>query len=91
MATLTTAQKLLIQRYIENKATSSGSSVRWVKAALNAAAQAVENELTTIQPIVASAMNVATSPYGLTLNATEKKWLGGLVMYVKYVKDVVED
>ena len=74
MATLTDAEKVKIRNATERKANANGIPIRWSKAALNDAAQAVEDLLVSSAATISSTIDTATvGPYGVTYTAAEKK------------------
>ncbi len=87
MAALTDREKRLVRNFMEKKANEMGVPVRWIKDCMNNTAQAVEDALEAIKPSVAADMNAASSPYGVTFNAAEKKKIAAIVMDVKYVRE----
>lgn len=84
MAVLTNAEKAQIRNILEKKF----PNVTWPKAAVNDAAQVVENFLTDNQAAVAADVNTATAPYSVTFTAAQKKALSAAVFYLKYIKDI---
>jgi len=90
MATLTTEERALIRRRIAKKAIEQDVDIAWVKGAVNDAAQAIEDILTsaTLQTQVSGAIDAAASPYGVTFTAQEKRWIVALVMSAKCNRDI---
>lgn len=99
---LTAKQLFNLQREAESKSYATNSAIRWTKAALNAAVQAISDTLdgdvllqrsevspsgTGLPLIVSARIDAATSPFGLTLTNAEKKWLAAFVYYEIYVRD----
>lgn len=91
MATLTDAEKVEIRKVIAKKATESDVPVAWVKGAINAAAQAVEDILSSgaFQTQVSDDIDTASAPYSVSFTNVEKKWISAVVMDLKYVRDIV--
>jgi hypothetical protein len=89
MATLTDAEKALIRRRIAKLARENDVPITWIKAAINDAAQAVEDILDSaaFKSQTSTAMDTATQSYGITFTNTEKKWIGAYVMFTRYDKD----
>lgn len=86
MAVLTNSEKAQIRNILERKF----PNVTWPKAAVNDAAQVVEDFLADNQASVATSINTATvTPHGVTFTANQKKVLSAAVFYLKYVKDIV--
>lgn len=91
MATLTNTEKVKIRKAIARKAAESDVPVAWVKGAINDAAQVVEDILASgaFQTQVSNAIDTASAPYSVTFTNAEKKWIGAVVMDLKYVRDIV--
>ena len=91
MATLTTEELVKIRRAAARKAARADVPISWVKGALNDSAQAVENVLSSValQSQISSSIDAASSPYGITFTAQEKRWIAAMVMEVKFTRDVV--
>lgn len=85
MTTLTTPELRGIRNAIERKAVS----VRWTKAAIHDAAQAVEDRLASSASVISSDIDAATSSHGLTLTVQEKKLLVAMVLRAKYGRDIL--
>lgn len=85
MAVLTNPEKAQIRNILEKKF----PNVTWPKAAVNDAAQVVEDFLSNNQASVATSINTATAPYSITFTAAQKKALSAAVFYLKYIKDIV--
>lgn len=83
MAVLTNQEKARIRNILEQKF----PSVTWPKAAVDAAAQVVEDFLTDNQAAVAASINTATSP--VTFTANQKKVISAAVFLMKYGRDIV--
>ncbi len=102
MAPLTGQDKQEIRNFMEQKAYETGIAVRWIKAAIHDAAQAIEDieggtykiqcpedKLLSIVDIGSREVDAATAPYGLTLTNQEKKWLRAKVLERRFIKDKV--
>lgn len=90
MATLTIEEKVAIRNAIARKATESDIPVRWVKACINDAAQAVETLIANSSVAISNAIDTATVvPYGVTFTAAEKRWIVALTVLVKHNRDMV--
>lgn len=89
MATLTTAELVLLRRKAAEKARELDIPIRWVKGAINAAAQAVEDAMdaASFKSQVSSDMDTATSPFGVTFTNAEKKWIGAHVKEIVGLRD----
>lgn len=85
MAVLSNQEKARIRNLLEQKF----PSVTWPKAAVDAAAQVVEDFLTDNQATVATNINTATSPYSVTFTANQKKVISAAVFLMKYGRDIV--
>lgn len=83
MAVLTNQEKARIRNTLERKFPNA----TWPKGAVNDAAQVVEDFLTNNQAAIATAVNTATSSYGVTFTAAQKKIIGSAVFYEKYLRD----
>jgi len=79
MAAMTAAQKRKIRNWMERKAKEEGYDLDWLKGQIEAAGQAMIDELNTapVKSAVSSAIDTATSP--LVLTNPEKKKLGVIV------------
>ena len=90
MATLTDTEKTTLRRAAARKAAATGTSVHWIKACIQDAGQAIEDILSgaSFQNTVSSAIDAASTPYGVTFTVSEKKWLLALVMKLKYERDI---
>lgn len=80
MGVLTTAELQLIRNRCADQFAPT-----WLKAQINAAAQACEDFLTNNAATVSTAINTATSP--LVLTAAQKKKLFAEVVEAKYQRD----
>lgn len=91
MAVLTDDEKVKIRREIARIAAENSIPVSWVKGAIHDAAQVFEDILASaaFKTQVSDDMDTATSPYGITFTNQQKKWIGAMVMYVNYVRDLV--
>jgi hypothetical protein len=89
MATLTTEEKQKIRRGMERKAYEVGLNIRWIKAAANDAAQAVEDALQAAKPSISTDIDTATTSYGITFTNAEKRYIGALVMEVLFSRDIL--
>lgn len=90
MATLTDAEKVKIRNAIARKAATADIPIRWGKAAINAAAQAVEDLLVSSAVTISNAIDAATvGPYGITFTAAEKKWIVAWALSAKFDRDKV--
>lgn len=89
MATLTDKEKVKIRNAAARKASEADVPIRWVKGALNDAAQAVEDLIVASAVPINNAINTASAPYGITFTATEKKWIVALTVLMKYNRDMV--
>ena len=91
MATLTQAEKVILRRVTARKAGEAGVPVRWVKACLHDAGQAIENILdsTAFKAQVSDAIDSAASPYGVSFTNTEKRWLVAFIMELKRTRDLL--
>jgi hypothetical protein len=91
MATLTEDERLAIRKRAAEKAQEFDVPIRWVKAALNDSAQAVEDVLSSVavQTAVSDDIDTASGAYGVTFTAQEKRWIAALVMATKYTRDIV--
>lgn len=89
MATLTTEEKTKIRNAAARKAVEADVPVRWVKGALNDAAQAVEDLIIASAIPISNAINAASQPYGITFTAAEKKWIVALTVLMKHNRDMV--
>lgn len=88
MATLTTEEKVKIRNAAARKANEAGVPIRWVKGALNDAAQAVEDLIVASAIPISNAINTASAPYGITFTATEKRWIVALTVLMKHNRDI---
>ena len=91
MATLTADELTKIRRAAAYKAREQSVELRWIKACLHDSAQAVEDILASsaLATQISSAIDSASSPYGVTFSAQEKRWVAALVMEVKYSRDII--
>lgn len=89
MAILTTAEKTKIRQGIARKAAANDVPVSWVKGAANDAAQAVEDLLVSSATTISNVIDAATSSYGITFTAQEKKWIVALTVLAKHNRDIV--
>lgn len=91
MATLTDAEKVILRQAVARKAAEAGIPIRWVKACLHDTAQAIEDILSglSLQNEVSNAIDGASSPYGVTFTAMEKRWITALVMEFKHTRDLL--
>lgn len=85
MAALTNLEKAHIRNILERKFPNA----TWPKGAVNDAAQVVEDFLTSNQAAIGATINTATSTYGVTFTAAQKKVVGAAVFYEKYIRDNV--
>jgi hypothetical protein len=86
MAILTNQEKARIRNILAEKF----PAVTWPKAAVDAAAQVVEDFLTDNQATVAGSINTATvGPHGVTFTANQKKVISAAVFLLKYGRDIV--
>lgn len=88
MATITDQEKAQIRNAVERKAIQEGIAVYWIKAALNDAAQAVEDLLVNNAAAISNVINNASQPHGVTFTANEKKWIVALTILMKYNRDI---
>jgi hypothetical protein len=86
MATLTEDEKAQVRQFIQKKANKEGVPISWIKDNLNAASQAFEDELNSCKPDLAAAIETAAPG---VFDGPEKKWIGAMVLYINYVKDVI--
>ena len=87
MATLTAIQKQQVRNWMEQKALLSNVPVTWVKAAVDAAAQAVEDLLVSNATAISNAINAASTPHGVTFTVTQKRMLVALVFQARFLAD----
>jgi hypothetical protein len=87
LTTLTIDEKRKIRNAAERKANSVGVAIHWNKTDINDAVQAIEDILDSpaFKTQVSDAIDAAAAT---TFTASEKKWLGGLVMWLKYGRDL---
>lgn len=83
MAVLTNQEKARIRNALERKFPNA----TWPKGAVNDAAQVIEDFLTSNQAAISTSVNTATSTYGVTFTAAQKKVLGAAAFYEKYLRD----
>lgn len=88
MATLTDEEKTKIRNAAARKADKAGVPIRWVKGALNDAAQAVEDLINNSSIAISNVINAASEPYGITFTAAEKKWIVALTVLMKHNRDM---
>jgi len=101
MAALSESEKAKIRNFIEEKATSASVPISWVKGAINAAAQAIQDLEDGTKTIVkadvpasllaigSADIDAATSPFGITFTGQQKKWLRAKVLELRFLKDKV--
>lgn len=89
MAVLTEAEKVKIRRGLERWANENGVPVAWVKAAVNDAAQAVEDALQNMKVSVSSTMDTASQAHGVTFSNPQKKIIAAWVMELNHVRDTI--
>lgn len=83
MGILTNQEKTRIRNILESKVASQS----WAKAAVNDAAQAIEDFLVDNASAVSATINTASAPHGVTFTAPQKKILVAAVLYVKFLRD----
>lgn len=88
MATLVATEQVKIRNAVARKAEQGDIAIRWTKAAIGDAAQAVEDLLVNNATAINNAIDAAASPYGVTFTATEKKWLVAVTLLSKYNRDI---
>lgn len=89
MAVLTDDEKVKIRRGLEKWANDQGVPIAWVKAAVNDAAQAVEDALQSMKISVSADMDTASQAHGVTFSNPQKKIIAAWVMELNHVRDTI--
>lgn len=103
MATLTATEYAHLRNFMERWATANAVPLTWVKGAVNAAAQTVEDLLdgtvniiraeiatgdgTGLPAVVSARIDTATAPFSITFSAAVKKALVAKVFELKFIRD----
>jgi hypothetical protein len=87
MATLSADEKTKIRRALADVAQANDIPITWVKAAVNDAAQAVEDLLVNNAEAISTAIDTASQPHGVTFTVAQKKALVAWTLFVKYERD----
>jgi hypothetical protein len=86
MATLTQNEKAKVRQFMQAKANIENVPITWDKDEVDTASQAFENSFAADKPDLAAAIENAAPG---VFNGTQKKWIGAIVLYINYVKDIV--
>lgn len=102
MATLTDTERAHLRNFMERWAAANAVPITWVKGAVNAAAQAVEDLLdgtvllqrgeiaptgTGLPAVTSARIDAATAPFSVTFGATAKRALAAKVFELKFIRD----
>lgn len=87
MGTLTPEELGKIRIQLAKYSAKNGIPINYVVAAVNAAAQTIEDELSAVQGQISAAIDAATQPHGITFTGAQKKAIGAHVFNAKYDRD----
>lgn len=86
MSILTETEKAKVRQLMQRKANELNKPISWIKDNLNAAAQAVENRLSSSKSIISS--DIETAAPGV-FDASDKKRIAATVFQLNYIKDII--